>query len=76
MDNSSTKRLHATGAQVAALLDFMQEHSDVAKGVVNSGLEKEDLDAQWKFITSTLNSMGGAVKSVDKWKQVRVLSTI
>ncbi|CAH0602944.1 unnamed protein product [Chrysodeixis includens] len=60
---------HATAAQVAALMDFMQEHSDVAKGLLNSGLEREDLESQWRDLTSTLNSMGGAVKSVDKWKQ-------
>ncbi|XP_026726911.1 uncharacterized protein LOC113493238 [Trichoplusia ni] len=64
----SAKR-HATAAQVAALMDFMQEHSDVAKGLLNSGLEREDLESQWRDLTSTLNSMGGAVKSVDKWKQ-------
>ncbi|XP_028157554.1 uncharacterized protein LOC135088246 [Ostrinia nubilalis] len=66
MDNS---KKHATAAQVAALVDFMQEHSDFAKGLINSGLEKEDLEAQWKELTNTLNSMGGAVKSVEKWKQ-------
>ncbi|KAJ8729247.1 hypothetical protein PYW08_000828 [Mythimna loreyi] len=64
----SSKR-HATAAQVTALMDFMQEHSDVAKGLLNSGLEREDLEAQWQDLTTTLNSMGGAVKSVDKWKQ-------
>ncbi|XP_047041992.1 uncharacterized protein LOC124646022 [Helicoverpa zea] len=64
----SSKR-HATAAQVTALMDFMQEHSDVAKGLLNSGLEREDLEAQWQDLTATLNSMGGAVKSVDKWKQ-------
>ena len=67
--DSSSKR-HATTAQVTALMDFMQEHSDVAKGLLNSGLEKEDLEAQWQDLTTTLNSMGGAVKSVEKWKQV------
>lgn len=68
----SAKR-HATAAQVAALMDFMQEHSDVAKGLLNSGLEREDLESQWRDLTSTLNSMGGAVKSVDKWKQAKLL---
>lgn len=61
---------HATAAQVTAMVDFMQEHSDVAKGLLNSGLEREDMEAQWQDLTTTLNSMGGAVKSVDKWKQV------
>lgn len=61
--DSSSKR-HATAAQVTALMDFMQEHStDKAKGLVNS-------EAQWVDLTTSLNSMGGAVKSVDKWKQV------
>ncbi|XP_030036676.2 uncharacterized protein LOC115452319 [Manduca sexta] len=63
-----TKR-HATAAQVSALVDFMQEHSELAKGLVSTGSERDDLEAKWKEITCTLNSMGGAIKSVDKWKQ-------
>ncbi|XP_047987822.1 uncharacterized protein LOC125227528 [Leguminivora glycinivorella] len=63
----TTKR-HATAAQVSALMDYMQEHSEVAKGM-SSGLEREDIEAQWRDLTSMLNSMGGAVKSTEKWKQ-------
>ncbi|KAI8428157.1 hypothetical protein MSG28_002403 [Choristoneura fumiferana] len=64
----TTKR-HATTAQVSALMDYMQEHSDVAKGMMSSGLEREDIEAQWRDLTTMLNSMGGAVKSTEKWKQ-------
>ncbi|XP_063618185.1 uncharacterized protein LOC134791087 [Cydia splendana] len=63
----TTKR-HATAAQVSALMDYMQEHSEVAKGM-SSGLEREDIEAQWRDLTSMLNSMGGAIKSTEKWKQ-------
>lgn len=63
---------HVTGAQVTALMDFMQEHRDFAKGFVNSGLDKEDLEAQWQDLTNTLNSMGGAVKSIEQWKKVLI----
>ncbi|RVE48781.1 hypothetical protein evm_006555 [Chilo suppressalis] len=64
-----TSKRHATQAQVAALMDFMQDHSELAKGLTNSGLEREDLETQWEDLTNTLNSMGGAIKSVEKWKQ-------
>ncbi|KAL4712797.1 hypothetical protein ACJJTC_011867 [Scirpophaga incertulas] len=63
----TTKR-HASQAQVAALLDYMHDHTEMAQGI-NSGLEREDFEAQWKDLTNTLNSLGGAVKSVEKWKQ-------
>lgn len=60
---------HVTSAQVTAMVEFMQEHSDVATGFVSSGLEKKGLEAQWHELTDTLNSMGGAVKSIDQWKK-------
>lgn len=66
MDNS---KRHASQAQIAALVDFMTDHAELAKGLAHSGLEKEDLETQWQGLTTTLNSMGGAIKSVDKWKQ-------
>ncbi|CAG9784225.1 unnamed protein product [Diatraea saccharalis] len=64
-----TSKRHASQAQVAALMDFMQDHSELAKGHASSGLEKEDLETQWEDLTNTLNTMGGAIKSVEKWKQ-------
>ncbi|CAG9098215.1 hypothetical protein JYU34_002330 [Plutella xylostella] len=59
----------ATGAQITALLDYMQENPELSKGLVNSGLEREEVEAQWRELAQTLNNMGGSVKSVDKWKQ-------
>ncbi|CAB3250356.1 unnamed protein product [Arctia plantaginis] len=59
---------HVTSSQVKALMDFMKRHPNIAKGV-NSGLEREDVEAQWQDLTVKLNSMGGPVKSVDKWKK-------
>lgn len=60
----------ATSAQITALMDFMQENPELSKGLLNSGLEREELEAQWRELATTLNNMGGSVKSVEKWKQV------
>lgn len=62
---------HVTSCQVKALLDFMKMHPSIAKGT-NAGLEREDVDALWHDLTDNLNSMGGPIKSVDKWKKVYI----
>jgi hypothetical protein len=56
------------------MLQFMEEHRDLAQNRVQGLDAKKRATALWDQLTSHLNSCGnGATKSTDKWMKVKNL---
>ncbi|XP_037296359.1 uncharacterized protein LOC119189819 [Manduca sexta] len=60
----------ATSVHIETLLDFLSENPDLARGLVHSLEGRAKAKRLWETLTSQLNSMGGAVKTVQQWKKV------
>lgn len=66
------KRNKSSPAQLRCLSKHMQSHPDMAAGMVPGSRtlqERINLDLQWTELANKLNSLGGPVKPVGKWKQ-------
>ncbi|KAJ0177117.1 hypothetical protein K1T71_007126 [Dendrolimus kikuchii] len=63
------RRVKVSIAQQNHLIKFMKAHPEFAKVRTCSLQGKIDYERQWLQLTRTLNSLGGPIKSVDKWKQ-------
>lgn len=62
---------NATAEQKQVLLEFMQEHQDLARGRLQRDVSGKDrAKALWTELTTTLNSLGGSVKTAKQWQKV------
>ncbi|VVC96122.1 unnamed protein product [Leptidea sinapis] len=61
--------MSATGTQIETLMDFMMKNPDLARGLIHSVEGRVQSKRLWDNITSHLNSLGGAVKTVQQWKK-------
>lgn len=60
--------------QLEELLDYLAEHTTLAKGVGLGSRSKETIDRQWNDLAMKLNSFGsGSSKTGDRWKKVHRL---
>lgn len=63
---------NATGEQIEMLLDYMQEHQDLARGRLLRDVDgRVRAKQQWTELTTTLNGLGGSVKTAKQWQKVR-----
>ncbi|XP_050683940.1 uncharacterized protein LOC126978865 [Leptidea sinapis] len=62
--------MSATGTQIETLMDFMMKNPDLARSLIHSVEGRVQSKRLWDNITSHLNSLGGAVKTVQQWKKV------
>ncbi|CAG4969155.1 unnamed protein product [Parnassius apollo] len=60
----------ATPEQIDALLNFLDEHRDLARGRLRSLEGKVQVKRLWDELCNTLNSMGGCTKTVQQWQKV------
>ncbi|KAL0879790.1 hypothetical protein ABMA27_003501 [Loxostege sticticalis] len=60
----------ATHEQIEKLLQFLQEHTGLAKGHINSPDARAHSKRLWAELTDQLNSLGGAVKTTKQWQKV------
>ncbi|CAG5056865.1 unnamed protein product [Parnassius apollo] len=60
----------ATTEQIDALLNFLDEHRDLARGRLRSLEGKVQAKRLWDELCNTLNSMGGCTKTVQQWQKV------
>ncbi|CAK1596330.1 unnamed protein product [Parnassius mnemosyne] len=60
----------ATPEQIDALLNFLDEHRDLARGRLRSLEGKVQAKRLWDELCNTLNSMGGCTKTVQQWQKV------
>ncbi|KAL0868278.1 hypothetical protein ABMA27_007808 [Loxostege sticticalis] len=60
----------ATHEQIEMLLQFLQEHTGLAKGHINSPDARAHSKRLWAELTDQLKSLGGAVKTTKQWQKV------
>lgn len=58
----------ATPEQIDTLLNFLDEHRDLARGRLRSVKGKR----LWGELCNVLNSMGGCTKTVQQWQNVGI----
>ncbi|CAG4935778.1 unnamed protein product [Parnassius apollo] len=60
----------ATTEQIDTLLNFLDEHRDLARGRLRSLEGKVQAKRLWDELCNALNSMGGCTKTVQQWQKV------
>ncbi|XP_075157124.1 uncharacterized protein LOC142230363 [Haematobia irritans] len=65
-----TKKLQTQQRQFQTLVDFMVQHSDLAKGQLQSANAKQRAKILWTKLADDLNANGPPVRDVAGWKKV------
>ncbi|RVE51201.1 hypothetical protein evm_004166 [Chilo suppressalis] len=60
----------ATPEQIEALLSFLDEHKDLARGRLRSIEAKVQAKRLWEELCNSLNAMGGSTKTAQQWQKV------
>ncbi|KAL4702207.1 hypothetical protein ACJJTC_012339 [Scirpophaga incertulas] len=60
----------STPEQIDTLLNFLDEHRDLAVGKLRSIEGKVQAKRLWEELCNTLNSMGGCTKTVQQWQKL------
>ncbi|KAL4701877.1 hypothetical protein ACJJTC_018737 [Scirpophaga incertulas] len=60
----------STPEQIDTLLNFLDEHRDLAVGKLRSIEGKVQAKRLWEELCNTLNSIGGCTKTVQQWQKV------
>ena len=68
--NTASKRSRASAEQLNQMVDFMLANEGLAGGIFQKLHGKVESDKKWSELKELLNSLGGAVKSVDQWHTV------
>lgn len=68
------KRSRATAEQLSRMVDFLMETPGLAQGKFQKLHGKVENDRKWAELTDLLNSLGGAVKTLEQWHTVRKIS--
>lgn len=63
-----------TNAQKEALVEFMENNTDLKRGKFTSSFTHKKAQRLWEQITQLLNSMVGANKTADKWRKVIIIN--
>lgn len=68
--NTASKRSRASAEQLNQMVDFMLANEGLAGGKFQKLHGKFECDKKWSELKELLNTLGGAVKSVDQWHTV------
>lgn len=60
--------------QIQALVDYMEENPQFARGAPVFGSTKQSLEEQWKNVTQKLNSIGPPIRLPFEWKKVHMFA--
>ncbi|XP_047038592.1 uncharacterized protein LOC124643621 isoform X1 [Helicoverpa zea] len=60
----------ATPEQIETLLNFLDEHRDLARGRLRGSDGSAHAKRLWEELCNNLNSMGGCTKTVQQWQKV------
>lgn len=60
----------ATSEQIETLLNFLDEHRDLARGRLRSVEGNVQAKRLWEELCNILNSMGGCTKTIQQWQKV------
>ncbi|XP_017472553.1 PREDICTED: uncharacterized protein LOC108363640 [Rhagoletis zephyria] len=66
----AAKRSRASGEQIERLLDYLSECPGLAAGKFQKMHGKSESDRKWSELEASLNTIGGAVKTVEQWQTV------
>lgn len=56
--------------QMKALVDFMGQHVEFAKGEMRGNVARHKSKTLWAELTKTVNGIGGTKKTPDMWSRV------
>lgn len=59
-----------TAEQIEMLLNFLQEHQDLARGHLRDVSGRARTRELWQDLANNLNACGGTVKTVKQWQRV------
>lgn len=62
--------------QMKALVDFMGQHVEFAKGEMRGNVARHKSKTLWAELTKTVNGIGGTKKTPDMWSRVGLVSNI
>ncbi|XP_045541591.1 uncharacterized protein LOC123723087 [Papilio machaon] len=60
----------ATPEQIDVLLNFLDEHRDLARGRLRGADGNVQTKRLWQELCNSLNSMGGCTKTIQQWQKV------
>ena len=63
----------ATQEQIEMLLNFMEEHRDLARGLLRGADGRQRSKRLWETLCTSLNAMGGCTKNVEQWQRVSLI---
>ncbi|KAL0818777.1 hypothetical protein ABMA28_008104 [Loxostege sticticalis] len=58
-----------TAEQIEVLLNFLQEHQDLARGLLRDVSGRARTRDLWQDLANNLNACGGTVKTVKQWQR-------
>ena len=58
--------------QLEHLVDFLEQNSGIAKGLMRTAHAKFDNRKKWEKLALTLNALGGAIKNGRRWAKVNI----
>lgn len=56
--------------QIESLVDFLEDHPGIAKGLLKSNNGRAETKKKWAEIATSLNALGGANKDGQGWAKV------
>ncbi|XP_045541907.1 uncharacterized protein LOC123723373 [Papilio machaon] len=59
----------ATPEQIDVLLNFLDEHRDLARGRLRGADGNVQAKSLWEELCNSLNSMGGCTKTIQQWQK-------
>lgn len=62
-------------AQLEVLINFMENHQELAKGKFNGPSGRDIHKKLWAQLANNLNSLGYGEKSIEKWQKVSRIYT-
>ncbi|XP_061396669.1 uncharacterized protein LOC133332284, partial [Musca vetustissima] len=68
METKITKKSSTT--QLRALVEYMEENPEFARGVPIFGSSRQSLEDHWKKLVFKLNTMGPPSRTIAEWKKV------
>lgn len=74
MSLKKCKGRSVTNAKKEALVEFMENNTDLKRGKFTSSFTHKKAHNLWEQITQLLNSMVGANKTADKWRKVIIIN--
>ncbi|XP_064472656.1 myb-related transcription factor, partner of profilin-like [Ornithodoros turicata] len=67
--SSSRRSARTTAEQYEIMVQYMQEHENLLRGTFSPAYTAQQRERDWGQLVERLNSAGGAVKTVERWRK-------